>query len=874
MTAFFDLGVDIPEPPVKRRGVSSSGTATGCDACGRFQNALNPRLGTQGEGRKRILIIGEYPGKTDDQTGRHFSGDAGDLLRDHLDKFGIDLDTDCWFRTAIQCGSPKESQEGPEPVSYSNCRAKLLRAVQDLKPALIIPLGTAALNGLIGDRVGGRIKKVKMGQYFGELIPDRMLNAWVCPTFSVQWLIKHPKAREEFKMFSAQLAAALGQVDKPFPYVPTKYHLTEDPQEAIQWINDARARAVEITFDYETTGLKPQADGHHICISSFAWEPAGPGTEIEGFSFPYFPNPDFRAAWIRLLRDPRVGKIAHKADFEWAWTRFRAGPNDGGAPFPSNLSGDTCLAAHCIKNNGPTGLKFHTYVKLGVLGYDDAADAFIKSVSDERGCNSFNRMDDCPFSVGGPYCAFDSMYSLALKRDSQADAFRREPEIVPGYQFFLEGIQAFSAVQAEGISLDSDLLEKSWRDLEMKVADARRKLMDAPEAQRLNGVFNPDSNPQLAKLLYGVLKLQGIKGTSVDEEALEALNTPFTDAILEYRGLVKLIGYFEQYRKETVGGVLRPFMTLNIADTFRSSCTDPNFQNVPKRDKVAKRIIRGPFRPKPGCRIIEYDYKGVEVSGGACYHKDPQMIRYIEDPKTDMHRDVGMELFFRLVDELSKPERQAAKNGFTFPEFYGSSWANVAPGVWKQIDQSTKDHLAKHGIKGLGEIVRDKNGRVASCTGFFAHVRNIEEQFWGERFEGYSRWKNQIYKSYQKLGYVELYTGFRCRAPLEFTQATNSQIQGSSFHILLRTLIKVQPLLPKLPSGKSFVMGQIHDALVTNIHPDDEERADRLIWHYGTQEVRKAWPWIIVPLTIEKERSEIDGSWAEMTDCGPLKFGK
>lgn len=868
---FFDLGVEVPEPPAKRRGASSSSTAGGCDACGRLQNALHPYLGVQGTGGRKILIIGEYPDKADDRLGRHFSGDAGDLLRDQLDQLGVDLDEDCWSLSALQCGSTKD--EDPDPGCFPNCRSKLLRSVQDIQPQVIIPLGIAALGGLIGDRVNGRIKKTKMPQYFGERIPDRVLNAWVCPTYSIQWLLKHHRAREEFKLFKSQLEAAVRMAGKPFPYLPTKYHLTEDPQEAIRWIQAARERADEIAFDYETTGLKPQAQGHRITQASFAWRPDGPGTEIEGSCFPYFQDHEFRREWIRLLRDPKVGKVAHKADFEWAWTRFRAGIDDGPAPFPINLSGDTCLAAHCIKNNGPTGLKFHTYTKLGVLGYDDAADGYIQSVDDSRGCNSFNRMEDCPFTVAGPYCAQDSMYSLTLHQGPQAEAFAGEPEIQPGYRFFMEGLQALAAIQAEGISLDSDLLEASWRKLEVQIAEARRKLVASPEAQKLNGGFSPDSNPQLAKLLYDVMGLKGEKGRSVDEESLAALGTPFTAAILEYRGLGKLLGYFEQYRKEAVNGVLRPFFTLNIADTFRSSCTDPNFQNVPKRDKVAKKIIRSPFRPKPGCRIVEYDYKGVEVSGGACYHKDPQMIKYIEDPTTDMHRDVGMDLFFRLVSELSKPERQAAKNGFVFPEFYGSSWANVAPGVWKQLDQGTKDHLAKHGIKELGEVVRDSSRKVVKITGFYAHVKKIEEAFWGERFEGYSRWKNHIHRSYQKLGFVELYTGFRCRAPLEFTQATNSQIQGSSFHILLRTLIKVQPLLPRLPSGKSFLMGQIHDALVANIHPDDEERADRLIWHFGTQEVRKAWPWIIVPLTIEKERSEVDGSWADMTDCGPLRFG-
>ena len=53
---------------------------------------------------------------------------------------------------------------------------------------------------------------------------------------------------------------------------------------------------------------------------------------------------------------------------------------------------------------------------------------------------------------------------------------------------------------------------------------------------------------------------------------------------------------------------------------------------------------------------------------------------------------------------------------------------------------------------------------------------------------------------------------------------------------------------------------------------EDENSIDKMIWYYGTQKIREDWEWIIVPLRIEKESSEINGNWAEMKDCGYLEF--
>ena len=98
----------------------------------------------------------------------------------------------------------------------------------------------------------------------------------------------------------------------------------------------------------------------------------------------------------------------------------------------------------------------------------------------------------------------------------------------------------------------------------------------------------------------------------------------------------------------------------------------------------------------------------------------------------------------------------------------------------------------------------------------------------------------------------------------------NYCIQGSAFHVLLWTLIKVHNEIKKNGLNSHFT-GQIHDSAVSNEYPEEEPIIDNWFVDYGLNKVRERWSWIIVPLKIEKEASEIDGDWAHMKDLGELK---
>ena len=100
-------------------------------------------------------------------------------------------------------------------------------------------------------------------------------------------------------------------------------------------------------------------------------------------------------------------------------------------------------------------------------------------------------------------------------------------------------------------------------------------------------------------------------------------------------------------------------------------------------------------------------------------------------------------------------------------------------------------------------------------------------------------------------------------------EACNYSIQGSAFHCLLRTFSRLSERIEK-EKLRSKVVGQIHDSGVPSVEPDEEAYIDYIVWHEGTQKIREEWEWIIVPLSIEKSFSEIDGNWADITEAGLL----
>jgi hypothetical protein len=109
-----------------------------------------------------------------------------------------------------------------------------------------------------------------------------------------------------------------------------------------------------------------------------------------------------------------------------------------------------------------------------------------------------------------------------------------------------------------------------------------------------------------------------------------------------------------------------------------------------------------------------------------------------------------------------------------------------------------------------------------------------------------------FYKAYLDKGYFDTLTGFRMAGTFSRNQVTNYPVQGTAFHCLLWTLIQVNKQLHHYKM-KSKVVGQIHDSLIGDVRENELQEYLEMVEEIVSVELRKQYPWLIVPLEVEYE---------------------
>lgn len=450
------------------------------------------------------------------------------------------------------------------------------------------------------------------------------------------------------------------------------------------------------------------------------------------------------------------------------------------------------------------------------------------------------------------------------------------PQTEEAYQLLHDGAVALAEVEAAGIRVDEPYLDRITSETVARIREIRVRI-EASEVwatwrRKFGRDANMQSKPQLADILFKEMGFRSHSQTATgrektDVEALERIDHPFVQDYVRHEKLSKLNGtYLQGIKRELVGGLLHPFFHLHKVSTYRSSSSDPNFQNLPIRDGEIAEMLRTAFVPRPGHLLIENDFKGIEVCASACYNRDPVLVEYIRDPTKDMHRDCAMALFF--VDDpkkLHKDARYVAKNQFVFPGFYGSYYIQMAAGIWQGLQEKRVQHegmpmlewLAKNGVMELGDCDPRSTPRPGT---FEAHVKEYEDWYWNTKYTAYTQWKRDWHEAYQRTGGFMSLTGFYYEGIFERNQVLNYPIQGSAFHWLLWVLIRMVKWLKK-SNMRSRVVGQIHDSIIGDVH--EKERDDYLakIKELVTEGLAKYWDWICVPLSVEAEVTPVDGNW-------------
>jgi len=445
-----------------------------------------------------------------------------------------------------------------------------------------------------------------------------------------------------------------------------------------------------------------------------------------------------------------------------------------------------------------------------------------------------------------------------------------------GYKLLHEGCIALSQVEANGMKIDTKYINRAI----IYTSNRIDKMLYQIGHDKIFKVWkkefgirtNIGSREQLGKILFSVMDYPCSVRTKtgrpkMDEAVLNTIDLPFVRYFLKLEKLKKVRStYLEGILRETTDGYLHPFFNLNTTQTFRSSSDHPNFQNIPIRDIKIAKLVRRAFIARKNHQVVEVDYSGAEICNAACYHKDPRMISYIKNPKKDLHRDMAGQCFILPRKEITKEIRYCGKNIFVFPQFYGDYYLHCAENLWNAISQmklkkgdgqSLYKHLKSEGIYKLGAC----NPEESPMEGTFEkHLQEVEYDFWNRRFKVYGQWKKDWYYNYLKKGYFDTLTGFRIEGIYKRNEVINYPIQGSAFHWLLWSLIRIQKLLKKYKM-RSLIVGQIHDSIVSDVYKKELKNYLEIVKQVMTVDICKHWKWIIVPLKVDIEVAPVGGSW-------------
>jgi uracil-DNA glycosylase family 4 len=127
----------------------------------------------------RLMVIGEAPGRDEDEGGEPFIGRSGRLLFKLIEEEVGLLRSDCFVTNVVKCRPP--ANRTPTRIELSACRPWLSEQFESVKPSLVLALGNTAARSVFGYDQGigvthGRIVQLGGGQGMATYHPAAALR--------------------------------------------------------------------------------------------------------------------------------------------------------------------------------------------------------------------------------------------------------------------------------------------------------------------------------------------------------------------------------------------------------------------------------------------------------------------------------------------------------------------------------------------------------------------------------------------------------------------------------------------------------------------------------------------------------------------------
>lgn len=163
-----------------------AGEVARCTRCPLYASALHAVPG-EGNPNAQLVCVGEAPGATEDETGRPFVGQAGQLLTKIL--AAINLRRDEVFICNVLKHRPPANRD-PHPQEVAACSPYLVRQLELIRPAVVLAFGTFAAQTLLETKLPIAKLRGAVHRYHGVPLivtyhPAALLRnpAWKRPTW-------------------------------------------------------------------------------------------------------------------------------------------------------------------------------------------------------------------------------------------------------------------------------------------------------------------------------------------------------------------------------------------------------------------------------------------------------------------------------------------------------------------------------------------------------------------------------------------------------------------------------------------------------------------------------------------------------------------
>jgi len=601
-------------------------------------------------------------------------------------------------------------------------------------------------------------------------------------------------------------------------------------------------KAPSVGIDIETTGLRPFSDTAVILTAAI-------GTKDEVVAFPLDHPQGWhdldRPAVSRILYDFIMNsgiKVAHNLKFElqWLYEYF------GDTILYKTQWADTMAQRYAIDERHGAVQSLDAVIRQH-FGFN------LKELSNIDRKNIIKE----PLEKVLLYNGLDSKFThkAYLFQDMMIPYGCRDI-----YEHSINSTIAVTKATAKGMHINKRKLACLGVKYNLEITKLQTAIQKLPEVKQLeeiqNKPFNSGSPTQLVKIFRDILKVdkkgetpKGGYSTSKDVLPLFATDgVILAQHILELRKYVRANKiYIENLKALTFKGWVHPEYNVLKASTGRLSSgkdeqtedlsggeVTSNFQNFNKRGqfKEVRDIIDAP----EGYEIVAFDYGQIEARVLAMVAKDRAFCEEIRND-FEVHGYWGEYIAQRYIEatgaasfeefmespELRKNWRDKIKNGWVFPQFYGSSVSSCAESL--NVPEEILEEVAK--------------------------------TFW-DRYETIRQWQFDLYAFFNRHNYIETPTGRRRHGPMRWTEVINAPIQGTASDIVTNAMYRISKFAFETGQPDLTPRMNIHDDLTFLLKKDHQfETNVKLIAKMMCQ---VPYSFVNVPISVEVEHGKTWGN--------------